>query len=176
VAKQQPGRKFHALYDRIYRSDVLYEAWNQVRRNQGAAGVDAETIAVIEQDGVERFLEAIQAELRENEYQPQAVLRRYIPKADGKQQRPLGIPTVRDRVVQAAAKLILEPIFEVGFRDCSYGFRPGRSTTQALEKIRVTVNRGFNHVLTETSVTFSGRSITRFACRWWLARSRTAGS
>src|ERR1041385_5154955 len=147
VAKQQPGRKFHALYDRIYRSDVLYEAWNQVRRNQGAAGVDAQTIAAIEQNGVESFLEAIQAELRENEYQPQAVLRRYIAKSDGKQQRPLGIPTVRDRVVQAAAKLILEPIFEVGFQDCSYGFRPRRSTTQALEKIRVIVNRGFNHVL-----------------------------
>ena len=146
VAKQQPGRKFHALYDRIYRSDVLYEAWNQVRRNQGAAGVDAQTIAAIEQHGVESFLEAIQVELRENEYRPQAVLRRYIPKADGKQ-RPLGIPTVRDRVVQAATKLILEPIFEVGFKDCSYGFRPGRSTTQALEKIRVEANRGFNYVL-----------------------------
>ena len=146
VAKQQPGRKFHALYDRIYRSDVLYEAWNQVRRNQGAAGVDAQTIAAIEQNGVECFLEAIQAELHENEYRPQAVLRRYIPKADGKQ-RPLGIPTVRDRVVQAAAKLILEPIFEVGFKDCSYGFRPGRSTTQALERLRVEANRGFNYVL-----------------------------
>jgi group II intron reverse transcriptase/maturase len=146
VAKQQPDRKFHALYDRIYRSDVLWEAWNQVRRNQGAAGVDAQTIAAIEQHGVESFLEAIHDELRENAYQPQAVLRRYIPKADGKW-RPLGIPTVRDRVVQAAAKIILEPIFDVKFQDCSYGFRPGRSTTQALEKIRVTVNRGFNHVL-----------------------------
>jgi len=146
VAKQQPSRKFHALYDRIYRSDVLYEAWKQVRRNQGAAGVDAQTIAAIEQQGVESFLEAIQIELHENEYRPQAVLRRYIPKADGKQ-RPLGIPTVRDRVVQAAAKLILEPIFEIGFKDCSYGFRPGRSATQALEKIRETANRGFNYVL-----------------------------
>src|SRR5690606_24453815 len=146
VAKQQPGRKFHALYDRIYRSDVLYEAWNQVRRNQGAAGVDAQTIAAIEREGVESFIEAIQSELRANGYRPQAVLRRYIPKADGKQ-RPLGIPTVRDRVVQAAAKLILEPIFEVGFKDCSYGFRPKRSATQALEKIRETANRGFNHVL-----------------------------
>ena len=146
VAKQQTGRKFHALYDRIYRSDVLYEAWNRVRDNGGAAGVDAMTIAVIEQNGVESFIEAIHDELRENEYRPQAVLRRYIPKADGKQ-RPLGIPTVRDRVVQAAAKLILEPIFEVGFKDCSYGFRPGRSTTQALERIREEANRGYNHVL-----------------------------
>jgi RNA-directed DNA polymerase len=146
VAKQQPGRKFHALYDRIYRSDVLAMAWNQVRRNQGAAGVDSQTIAEIEQQGVKSFLEAIQAELRANEYQPQAVLRRYIPKAEGKW-RPLGIPTVRDRVVQAAARLILEPVFEAKFQDCSYGFRPGRSTTQALETIRVTVNRGFNHVL-----------------------------
>jgi group II intron reverse transcriptase/maturase len=146
VAKQQPGRKFHALYDRIYRSDVLYEAWNQVRRNQGAAGVDAQTIAAIEQSGVESFIEAIQDELRENAYQPQAVLRRYIPKADGKQ-RPLGIPTVRDRVVQAAARIVLEPIFEMKFQDCSFGFRPGRSATQALEKIRKTVNGGSNFVL-----------------------------
>ncbi len=145
VAKQ-PGRKFHALYDRIYRSDVLYEAWNRVKDNGGAAGVDAMTIAAIEQNGVESFIEAIHDELRENRYRPQAVLRRYIPKADGKQ-RPLGIPTVRDRVVQAAAKLVLEPIFEVGFKNCSYGFRPGRSTTQALEKIRVEASRGYNHVL-----------------------------
>jgi RNA-directed DNA polymerase len=145
VAKQ-PGRKFHALYDRIYRSDVLYEAWNRVKENRGAAGVDDQTIAAIEQQGVESFLEAIHEELRENAYRPQAVLRRYIPKADGKQ-RPLGIPAVRDRVVQAATKLILEPIFEVGFKDCSYGFRPGRSTTQALEKIRVESRRGYNYVL-----------------------------
>jgi RNA-directed DNA polymerase len=146
VAKQQPGRRFHALYDRIYRSDVLYEAWNAVSRNQGSAGVDAQTIAEIEQYGVARFLEELADVLRRNEYRPQAVLRRYIPKADGKQ-RPLGIPTVRDRVVQAATKLVLEPIFETGFRDCSYGFRPGRSATDALEMLRIEANRGGNHVL-----------------------------
>ncbi len=146
VAKRQPGRRFHALYDRIFRSDVLKEAWNAVRRNQGSAGVDAQTIAEIEQHGVERFLEELQASLRTNEYRPQAVLRRYIPKVDGRK-RPLGIPTVRDRVVQAATKLVLEPIFEVGFKDCAYGFRPGRSTTMALEKVRVEAARGFNHVL-----------------------------
>jgi group II intron reverse transcriptase/maturase len=145
VAKQL-GRKFHALYDRIYRTDVLYEARNRVKENRGAAGVDAQTIAAIEQQGVGSFIEAIHEELRENAYRPQAVLRRYIPKAEGKL-RLLGIPTVRDRVVQTAAKLVLEPIFEVGFKDCSYGFRPGRSTTQALEKIRVKANRGYNHVL-----------------------------
>jgi group II intron reverse transcriptase/maturase len=146
VAKQQPDRRFHALYDRIYRRDVLYEAWNVVSRNQGSAGVDAQTIAEIEQCGVERFLEELGSVLKTNEYRPQAVLRRYIPKADGKQ-RPLGIPTVRDRVVQAATKLVLEPIFEVDFRDCSYGFRPGRSQTDALEMLRLEANRGGNHVL-----------------------------
>lgn len=146
AAKEHPGRRFHALYDRIYRSDVLWMAWKRVKRNKGAAGVDAQTIAAVEVYGEERFLEELHAVLRAGEYRPQAVLRRYIPKADGKR-RPLGIPTVRDRVVQAATKLILEPIFEVDFQDCSYGFRPGRSATDALEKLRVEGARGGNHVL-----------------------------
>jgi group II intron reverse transcriptase/maturase len=117
-----------------------------VRRNKGAAGVDAQTIAAIEAYGVDRFLEEIGGVLGEGEYRATAVLRRYIPKADGKR-RPLGIPTVRDRVVQMAAKLVLEPIFEAGFRSCSYGFRPKRSATGALETLRKLGARGYNHVL-----------------------------
>jgi group II intron reverse transcriptase/maturase len=146
AAKQHPGRRFHALYDRIARSDVLVEAWKRVKRNKGAAGVDAQTIADVEAYGVERLLSELQAILRAGEYRPKAVLRRYIPKADGRK-RPLGIPTVRDRIVQAAAKLVLEPIFEADFQECSYGFRPGRSPTDALEKLRVEGARGGNHVL-----------------------------
>lgn len=148
AAKQHPGRRFHALMDRIWRSDVLQEAWKRVKRNRGSAGVDHTTLVEIEQHGVELFLEEIAAELRAGEYRPMPVLRRYIPKSDGKQ-RPLGIPTVRDRVVQMAAKLVLEPIFEADFRPCSYGFRPRRSATQALETLRVQGRPagGGNHVL-----------------------------
>jgi len=146
AAKRSKGRRFHALYDRICRGDVLWEAWKRVRRNRGAAGVDAQTIADVEQHGVERFLEELGAALRAGRYRPAAVLRRYIPKADGKK-RPLGIPTIRDRVAQMAAKLVLEPIFEADFRPSSYGFRPRRSATQALEKLRKLGARGGNHVL-----------------------------
>jgi group II intron reverse transcriptase/maturase len=146
AAKRAPGRRFHALYDRIHRSDVLWEAWERVRRNRGSAGLDAQSIADVEEHGIERFLEAIGVELRTGEYAPRAVLRRYIPKADGRR-RPLGIPTVRDRVVQMAAKLVLEPIFEADFLPCSYGFRPRRSTLMALETLRKLGARGGHHVL-----------------------------
>jgi group II intron reverse transcriptase/maturase len=146
AAKQHPGRRFHALYDRIYRGDVLMEAWRRVKRNRGAAGVDGVTLAAVEQYGVDRFLSEIATSLREGNYRPRPVLRRYIPKADGRQ-RPLGIPAVVDRVVQAAAKLVLEPIFEADFSDCSHGFRPGRSATGALETLRKEGARGGNHVL-----------------------------
>ncbi len=146
AAKRSPARRFHALMDRVWRDDILWEAWQRVKRNRGSAGVDRETLAEIEQRGVERLLAGLGAALRDGTYRPQPVLRRYIPKADGRQ-RPLGIPTVRDRIAQMAAKLVLEPIFEADFRRSSYGFRPKRSATQALEMLRVRGARGGNHVL-----------------------------
>jgi group II intron reverse transcriptase/maturase len=136
AAKRDGGRRFHALFDRIWRRDVLEKAWDRVKRNKGAAGVDAETIASIRALGEESFLNDLSKTLRAGRYRPQAVRRHWIPKANGGR-RPLGIPTVRDRVVQTAAKLVLEPIFEIDFKDCSYGFRPGRSATQALEALRL---------------------------------------
>ena len=146
AAKRSRGRRFHALYDHIHRRDVLWEAWRRVRANKGSAGVDAATIADVEASGVDLFLEELASELRAKKYRPSVVLRRYVPKGDGRK-RPLGIPTVRDRVVQMAAKLVLEPVFEADFMSVSYGFRPRRSATDALETLRKLGAKGHHWVL-----------------------------
>lgn len=146
AAKWHPGRRFHALYDRIHRRDILWAAWKAVRANKGAAGVDGESILAVEQYGPERLVDELGILLQAGEYRPKAVLRRYIPKPDGRK-RPLGIPAVQDRIVQMAAKLVLEPVFEAGFKECSYGFRPHRNATQALESLRKRAMEGGNFVL-----------------------------
>lgn len=145
-AKEDPGRRFHALYGHVARSDILWRAWGDVRANRGASGVDGVTIADVEGSGVGLFLEQLADELRASTYRPQPLRRVYIPKPDGRQ-RPLGIPTVRDRVVMAAAKIVLEPVFEADFAPASFGFRPKRSAHMAVEAIRVEANRGADWVL-----------------------------
>jgi RNA-directed DNA polymerase len=133
AAKADPDRRFHALFDKIHRRDVLDRAWEDVRRNRGAAGIDRVSLADAEEYGVSRLLGELAAELREERYRPLPARRVYIPKPGTAEQRPLSIPAVRDRVVQAAVKIVLEPVFEAGFLPCSFGFRPGRSAHDALQ-------------------------------------------
>lgn len=136
AAKQSAERRFHALYDRVHRGDVLWEAWERVRVNKGSAGVDRVTLAFVEEEyEVERLLAWLQQDLRTGRYRPAPARRVEIPKPQGGK-RPLGIPIVRDRVAQQAAKLVLEPIYEADFLSCSYGFRPKRSATRAMERLR----------------------------------------
>jgi len=142
AAKKCRNRRFHALYDRIIRPDVLWRAWEEVKANGGSAGVDGVSPEEVERRGVGAFLEAITADLKAGTYQPQPVLRVYIPKPDGRQ-RPLGIPTVRDRVVQQACRIVIEPIFEANFQNNSYGFRPKRSAAQAARAVDKVLLRGW---------------------------------
>jgi RNA-directed DNA polymerase len=141
AAKSSPTRRFHALFDKVHRKDFLWRAWVNVARNGGAPGVDGVSIEDIEEQGVEGFLDTLAVELANGTYRPLPVRRVTIPKASGGE-RNLGVPAVRDRVAQASAKLVLEPIYESDFLDCSYGFRPRRSAHDALEAIREGVNRG----------------------------------
>ncbi len=142
-AKREKKFRFYSLYSHLYREDVLYAAWRQVKANGGAAGEDGMSIGQIgrSKEGEKAFLETIRKELQQQTYRPGKVRRGYIEKPGGKL-RPLGIPNVKDRVVQTALILLLEPIFEVDFEDCSYGFRPGRNAHQALDQIREALNRG----------------------------------
>ena len=144
-AKQEKRYRFYSLYGLISHPETLRAAWQQVRANGGAAGVDGFSLTQIERQGLESWLEELGKELRNKTYRCQAVRRVYIPKTNGKL-RPLGIPTIRDRVVQCAVLLIVEPIFEADFEDCSYGFRPQRNTHQALEKIRQHLRSGKGEV------------------------------
>jgi RNA-directed DNA polymerase len=134
-AKREPDARFHFLYDKVWRADVLLEAYARNRRNAGAAGVDGQTFDQIEAYGVERWLAELREELRAETYQPSPVRRVMIPKPGGVGERPLGIPTIRDRVVQMAVKLVTEPIFEADFDEAAYGYRPGRSAEQAVRRV-----------------------------------------
>jgi group II intron reverse transcriptase/maturase len=133
AAKADPKRRFHALYDKVYRRDVLERAWELVRANRGAAGIDKQTIADVEQYGISRLLDALAADLREERWRPLPARRVFIPKPGRGELRPLSIPAVRDRIVQAAAKIVIEPIFEADMLECSFGFRPRRSAHDALQ-------------------------------------------
>lgn len=145
-AKASPDYRFYLLYDKVYRADFLAHAYECCRRNDGAPGVDGQTFADIEAYGRDRWLGELAEELRKKAYQPQAVLRKWIPKGDGKQ-RPLGIPTIRDRVVQMAAVLVLEPIFEADLQPEQYAYRAGRSAHDALGAVKQLVQTGYTEVV-----------------------------
>lgn len=151
AAKADPKRRFHALYDKVHRRDVLERAWRQVRQNQGAAGVDGTTLKAVEDYGVERLLNELADELRNGRYRSLPSKRVWIPKPGTNEQRPLAIPAVRDRIVQAATKIVIEPIFEADFLPCSFGFRPKRSAHDALQVLIEEAWRGRRWVV-ETDI------------------------
>src|SRR5579863_7570960 len=142
-AKEEPSYRFYLLYDKMYREDVLAHAYALVKSNQGAPGVDGQSFRDIESRGLEEWLSGVREELRAKTYRPQAVRRVMIPKPGGGE-RPLGIPTIRDRVVQTAAKLLLEPIFEADFDPNAYGYRPKRSAREAIQKVHQLLCKGLH--------------------------------
>jgi len=145
-AKKAPTYRFYALYDKVYRMDVLLFAYQCCRANDGAAGVDKQTFADIEAYGLLTWLGEVAEELKNKTYRPQAVRRVYIPKPDGKQ-RPLGIPTIKDRVVQTAALVVLEPIFEADLQPEQYAYRPGRSALEAVQQVQALMKQGHSEVI-----------------------------
>ncbi len=151
AAKADPGRRFHALYDKLSRSDVLERAWGQVRRNGGAAGIDRTTLADVEQYGSDQLLAELAADLRAERYRPLPGRRVWIPKPGSAERRPLSIPAVRDRIVQAAAKIVIEPIFEADFLPVSFGFRPKKAAHDALQVLLDEAFRG-RHWVVETDI------------------------
>jgi len=151
AAKADPGRRFHSLYDKVHRRDVLERAWEQVRRNAGAPGIDQTTIAEVERHGADRLLDELAAELREGRFKPLPARRVFIPKPGRGEQRPLSIPAVRDRVVQAALKIVIEPIFEADMLPCSFGFRPKLAAHDALQVVIDESYKG-RRVVVETDI------------------------
>src|SRR6266498_2736120 len=151
AAKADPERRFHALYDKVHRRDVLERAWESVRANRGAAGIDRTTLADVERYGIERLLDELAMDLRDGRWRPLPARRVFIPKPGREERRPLSIPTVRDRIVQAAAKAVIEPIFEADFEPGSFGFRPRRAAHDALQLILDESYRGRRWVV-ETDI------------------------
>ncbi len=145
-SKSEPGYRYYSLYDKVYHLDILWESWQKVMANRGSSGVDKITVAEIKATGAEEYIKSIHEELKAKSYRPQPLRRVWIPKAKGKK-RPLGIPTVKDRIVQQAARLVIEPIFEANFSECSYGFRPGRSCHQAAKEVVKYLNWGLVKVV-----------------------------